>query len=83
MSLKSASKKAVACVLLCAFAIVVLNLLSTTPAKAQSQNMPKLPSLSALPKPAPMPDNDEERIQQLVLAYHILFTQGVIDGWDT
>jgi len=80
MSLNSGKKKLVGCVLFCAFAILGLGLLATTPAMAQSQ-MPTLPPLSALPKPAPMPDNDEARIQELAIAYHILFAQGVIDGW--
>lgn len=65
--------------LLCAFAMLLGFLVLSRPSFAQSQKQP--PSMSSLPNPAPMPDNDEERIQQLVLAYHILTSQGIIDGW--
>jgi len=63
------SLKSSARLLLFTFAILALVVLANQRAMAQSVN------------PQPVQDTDEQRIQELAIAYHILFTQNVIDGW--
>ncbi len=71
MLLKSRTARLTVSLLLLTFATLML---APAPALAQA---PKAQGYSD-PK---MPDTDEERIQELAIAYHILFANNVIDGW--
>jgi ribulose-5-phosphate 4-epimerase/fuculose-1-phosphate aldolase len=72
------SRRDLCCRSLCFAAVVTLALLSALSTSAQSQAASVTPVAPATRQSA---DTDESRIADLVVANHILFYQGVLDGW--
>ena len=78
MLLKSAAAKLGTVLLLLVVAMLIL---APPPAQAQAAQSEWAAQALKGYTGQKMPNTDEERIQELAIAYHVLFANNVIDGW--